>query len=133
MSKTIKEWFEQLPPDVRENAMENTPLHMLDRRVDSMWMAVNNAFIWDDTPQGGLYWSAICDTASRGGYDAKNQELCICAETPDIVSTAVRLGMAVKLLEGWALAMQMEGELKDDMVNAIAKYTQRFVEAQKNP
>lgn len=57
--KTIKEWFNDLPEDVREKALRNTDDLRLESTELSLKSALIGAFAWEDTPEGGDYWGKI--------------------------------------------------------------------------
>ena len=130
MSKTIKEWFEQLPPDVRENAIANTAKHVLHQPADSLFMAINNAFVWADTPQGHEYWQAIYNGAESVFYENTPEQPIINTLEHSIDNIAVRLGMAIGLLEGWAYAMQQTGLARESWIEMLAKRTDEFVKGE---
>jgi len=61
MRKTIKDWFNELPEGYRERAIKNTS------EPDSRWIrkgmsiALECAFLWDETPEGQTFWSDVYD------------------------------------------------------------------------
>lgn len=60
MTKTIREWFEELPGPQRTEAIENTKCE-LDNIAYSLSGAIGMSFRWDQTPQGHTYWMNIYD------------------------------------------------------------------------
>jgi hypothetical protein len=66
-TKTIKEWIETLPEQHRARALRNTPDANLNIRLPSLSLAIDHAFLWDKTPEGYAYWTAI----HTDNYDAK--------------------------------------------------------------
>jgi len=54
--KTVREWFELLPEDVRTKAIANTPPYRLIREEDSLWNALASSFIWRTSPEKEYYW-----------------------------------------------------------------------------
>lgn len=69
--RTIREWFEILPEEIRElaieNAMEYNKLHDEARgeaiidviKEDSLFEAITSSFVFSGTKQGHDYWSKI--------------------------------------------------------------------------
>lgn len=57
--KTVAAWLETLPEPYRTQAIDN----MLERRKTeletSLRLAIANAFVWDETPQGYDYWASV--------------------------------------------------------------------------
>jgi hypothetical protein len=60
MTKTIREWLEELPEPQRSCAIENCNVDM-DIKEVSLSKAVKVAFFWGDSPQGFHYWINICN------------------------------------------------------------------------
>ena len=54
--KTIKEWFKELPPNVRQKAIANMDKRDLTKRCDSLSSAILTAFYWADSKEGHYYW-----------------------------------------------------------------------------
>ena len=59
MTKTIREWFDELPEPQRSQAIENCDVEDLDLLVDSLLNACLGAFNWKKSPQGHGYWDSI--------------------------------------------------------------------------
>jgi hypothetical protein len=61
MSKTVKQWLEELPEEIRDQAISNTKPTLLeqDAIAESLREAISGAFIWDDSPQGHKYWEEV--------------------------------------------------------------------------
>lgn len=61
--KTILEWFDMLPVDIRAKAFRNIILQNIihDKQVHSIIAAFTNAFTWEDTPEGYRYWNNVLD------------------------------------------------------------------------
>lgn len=57
--KTIKEWFNDLPEDVREKALKNTNEAVLKQKSINLKMALLGAFTWEFSPEGYEYWKSI--------------------------------------------------------------------------
>ena len=72
--KTLGEWLEELPVEVRVKAIVNTwaqdgTQEVLDVPESDLYNALSGAFKWDETPEGHEYWSALAHAAklqSRG-------------------------------------------------------------------
>jgi hypothetical protein len=60
--KTIKEWFEDLPKEVREKAIANTNDNLLGSRVENLKKALSGAFQWHLSPEGQNYWINIIES-----------------------------------------------------------------------
>lgn len=59
---TIREWFEVLPDDIRELAIENAAKDsIIDIQKDSFHDALSSAFIFASTKQGHNYWMEIAE------------------------------------------------------------------------
>jgi hypothetical protein len=77
MSKTAKEWFEQLPEPYRTQAIENwekSKISDKENPVISLNWALDT-FIWKKTIQGGDYWQVIWDRAFKGEFDTPQPNL----------------------------------------------------------
>lgn len=60
--KTAREWFEELPEDVRKKAINNSEKEGLDDIPElSLSISLFGAFVWSDTPEGHDFWSKIVD------------------------------------------------------------------------
>ena len=58
MTKTIKEWFQELPSPIREKALKYAEEDWsLDRKKISLSDAVSCWFIWEKTDEWRDYWS----------------------------------------------------------------------------
>lgn len=57
--KTIEEWYNELPEDVREKAINNTSESLLKERDESIEDALFGGFTWAETPEGHKYWENI--------------------------------------------------------------------------
>jgi hypothetical protein len=61
--KTIREWLNELPEDVRDKAIANTEENVLAIKFyTNLADALNGAFIWEESQQGFDYWNEIHDT-----------------------------------------------------------------------
>jgi hypothetical protein len=47
-----------------------------------------------------------------------------------IDNIAVRLGMAIGLLEGWAYAMQQRGETREFWINMLSERTEKYIKGE---
>lgn len=57
--KTIKEWLQELPEELREKALGYTHEELLDIEISSLRGALYGAFAWEETPEGHTYWCNI--------------------------------------------------------------------------
>jgi hypothetical protein len=73
MYKSIAEWFEYLPPGIKEKALFNiknqrypteygVPSYqkMMDTPVSSLYTALIAAFRWSESCEGPVFWCSIC-------------------------------------------------------------------------
>ena len=56
--KTIREFLEELPEPYRSQALENCKNG--DLASHSLSRAIEDAFVWKNTPQGDRYWNRVC-------------------------------------------------------------------------
>jgi hypothetical protein len=61
MSKTTKEWFNELPDGYRERAIANTTEGILETRENSIVDAFYRSFTWDKSPEGHRFWKRVKD------------------------------------------------------------------------
>jgi len=61
MSKSVKAWLEELPEEIKDQAISNTKPALLEENAiaESLREAVLGAFIWGETPEGHKYWQEI--------------------------------------------------------------------------
>jgi hypothetical protein len=59
--KTILDWYECLPENLKQKAIFNTPLVNCNREVPSFSHSLHsfNSFLWDDTLEGHSFWYEI--------------------------------------------------------------------------
>jgi hypothetical protein len=57
--KTIREWLNELPEDVRDKAIANTLEDMLNMKAKSLSSALMNAFNWGKSPEKSEFWVKI--------------------------------------------------------------------------
>jgi hypothetical protein len=69
VSKTIREWLEQLPEPERSQAIGQTRKKQLRKVVCSMPEAIEGMFIWRDSLQGDAQWHDVYQRAERGEFD----------------------------------------------------------------
>jgi hypothetical protein len=61
--KTIQEWLNELPEDVRDKAIANTDKDLLEINLyNRLSHALEGAFVWALTPEGWDYWDKIHDS-----------------------------------------------------------------------
>lgn len=59
--KKVKDWYNDLPNDIREKALANTSKDMLETVDDSLVEALSGGFTWSSTEEGHDYWESIVD------------------------------------------------------------------------
>lgn len=69
MEKTIREWFELLPTDIRNKAISNTKPHLLETTDFKLYTAICGVFNWNESPEGHDFWEEIEDRAGKGEFD----------------------------------------------------------------
>jgi hypothetical protein len=57
--KTTREWYNELPNDIKIKALANTEWTTIDSNDASLSQALLTAFVWTDTPEGMEYWLKI--------------------------------------------------------------------------
>lgn len=57
--RTIREWLETLPPGYRERALKNMEHSSSGRAELNMWDALDQAFVWGDSPEGLGFWEDV--------------------------------------------------------------------------
>ena len=62
--KTTREWYNELPNDIKIKALANTKWTTIDSSDASLSQALLSAFVWADTPEGMDYWSEVYDKVS---------------------------------------------------------------------
>jgi len=67
VTKTVKEWAELLPDDIKTKFLTNCTIG-LDYKCKSLHNAINKAFIWHITAEGQEYWKLIHDKALNNEY-----------------------------------------------------------------
>lgn len=86
MSKTIREWFEELPEPYRTQALKNASVDKLGEESESLAKALFIAFVWMETREGLDYWDVLWLRAVTGeSFEG----------TPDL-ATLVRAFLAAK-------------------------------------
>lgn len=66
--KTIREWFDLLPEDIRERALRNTDNERHDWSLGSLAEALLSAFLWRTTIEGHSHWERVHRAAVNGGF-----------------------------------------------------------------
>lgn len=70
MEKTIEEWFQDLPEDIQKRAIRNTVnrngICRLKEKTTSLKNAINEAFSWISSPEGGVFWGELYGALSEG-------------------------------------------------------------------
>lgn len=61
MSKTIKQWLEELPSPYREQALKAVSPAKANLPCTRMSYAIVYGFEWNQTPQGDHYWGELFD------------------------------------------------------------------------
>lgn len=66
-AKTIKEWFAELPEEIRARAEKNLGDYGPGRSwpIESLSDAITQGFIWSDTLEGSDFWINIYDRAEE--------------------------------------------------------------------
>lgn len=59
MTKTIREWFDELPEPQRSQAIENMHKTLQNKVIPSLSMAIRAGFQWSGSTQGFIYWRNI--------------------------------------------------------------------------
>jgi hypothetical protein len=59
MSKTIKEWLEELPEGYRERALANTYKSLLEAHDVSMVKALTRGFVWGKSQERFDFWADV--------------------------------------------------------------------------
>ena len=57
--KKVKDWYQELPKDIRKKAFANTSADRLERMSVSLENAVAGSFVFHETPEGERYWGDI--------------------------------------------------------------------------
>jgi hypothetical protein len=63
--KTTREWYNELPNDIKIKALANTKCTTIDSNDASLSEALLGAFLWADTPEGMNYWGEVYDKVKR--------------------------------------------------------------------
>lgn len=57
--KTIREWFQELPTDVRIKAETNARPSAMSVKAPTLASAIGGSFVWAESPEGQVYWEQI--------------------------------------------------------------------------
>ena len=92
--KTIAEWFLELPEGVKQKALSNLNQEVKDLKVTSLRTALARGFLWNDTPEGLLYWESV--GANSGAplpttFEPLASSICQWAQERDINNPAKQL------------------------------------------
>lgn len=80
--RTRAEWFELLPADVREKALDNlekdpersgTNKSKMTSAFTSMKLCLMGSFLFDKTPQGVKYWLKVSKDPRWKQYEEENK------------------------------------------------------------
>lgn len=74
MTKTIKQWLEILPSPIKEKALANLDVDVMDSKEGSLRDALCYAFERDKTKEGDSYWRAVDKFAQAGDFDLEEEE-----------------------------------------------------------
>jgi hypothetical protein len=72
--KTIKEWLNELPEDIKVRAIKNTEDDILNAPALSLEVVICGAFQWYGTPEGVEFWAGVRDKAIAGEYKGASHE-----------------------------------------------------------
>ena len=80
--KTVEEWLATLPEPYRARALANLRTSPRSSGVASattpaLHWAVNDAFTWDGTQEGGDYWNDVYYRAQRNEFDKQDIDCTI--------------------------------------------------------
>lgn len=59
MSKSIRQWLNELPEPYRSQALESADKKMLDNRRMRQSDALSSAFVWKRSPEKEQYWKDL--------------------------------------------------------------------------
>lgn len=59
MKKTIREWYNKLPQQIKKEAIKNTPKKELKLKASCLSDAIQGGFVWTDTKQGYKFWDSV--------------------------------------------------------------------------
>jgi hypothetical protein len=69
--KTIKEWIDTLPQDIKERAYKRIENCKLTLSKDTFYDALLCSFVWDETYERHKFWSLV----AKGEFDEARQLL----------------------------------------------------------
>ena len=73
--KTVLQWFQQLPEQIKLQAIANTLPQRLEPKEPSLVAAIAGAFSWSSTPQGSDYWFEIKARAANGEFNTPDDTI----------------------------------------------------------
>ncbi len=59
--RSILEWLQTLPSEIREKAIQNTAAQEREETRTNLYLALKGAFIWRHSPEGHDYWRDIAN------------------------------------------------------------------------
>lgn len=70
MTKTIQEWYEDLPEPIRSQAIANAAKEGKEaNEAESLAQAIAMGFVWSDTPERYPYWEEVCTRACNQEFN----------------------------------------------------------------
>lgn len=57
--KTIREWLNDLPEDIRVRAFRNAKPELIELEKSNLERALSGAFVWSDTIEGHEFWDLV--------------------------------------------------------------------------
>ncbi len=66
-------WLNKLPEPYRTKALTNTAKNLFFVKEDSIWNALDEAFIWKESPQKFIYWEKLWSKLKHTNYDIVNK------------------------------------------------------------
>lgn len=73
MQKTVKKWFEMLPPEIRDKAIKNTSRRTLNAYTTNLHDALSIAFLWAYSREDYDYWKSISQLIDKGEFDKERE------------------------------------------------------------
>lgn len=65
MKKTYREWFNELPPAIRDAAIKNTDIDLDENKSESMQYVIKSSFVWSSSPEGFAYWYDVYESVKE--------------------------------------------------------------------
>jgi hypothetical protein len=57
--KTVRQWLETLPKELRESALKQVDKHSSNINVESLSIAIDASFFWHITKEGAEFWDSF--------------------------------------------------------------------------